>query len=371
MDLTEFRGKQLYRLFALPVAASIATANVSQVKKAFRHLVKENRGLTKVVLKSQIPIGHRGKKGAVLFANRSNFEVRAKKLFGSVFEGFKVKRLLVEQFVPLKQELYLALMLDRQDREIKLLFSEMGGVDIEQMSNQDKLLSLSLPLSAEEWDNLLRRIPDGAHQQLKDIVVNLEKLMHAKDATLVEVNPLGLTSDYRLFLLDSKIVIDDNALFRQPELAKLKVPGSGLEQLAHKEGLAFVGLGGSIGVIGNGAGLVMATLDLVKAKGGAAANFLDVGGGARQGVMEKALDLVMQQKGLKGLFINIFGGITRADEIAKGLIDYRKNHELDLPIVVRLIGNHAVEGKKILNRAGIFALDSMEEAADLIVKKVK
>ncbi len=371
MDLTEHQGKQLYRQYKLPVAGGITISDVRAAKSAFEHLRAERPKIKKVVLKAQIPIGHRGQNGAILFATDKDVESKAAELLGKIVEGHEIKQLLIEEFIEIKQELYLALMLDRQAREVVVLFSPQGGMEIEELTKKGGLVRASLPLNNEEWSSLKKQLPSQVHDQFTNIVQELERLMSEKDATLVEVNPLAITEDNELMLLDSKVVIDDNALFRQTEFSNLVKTDTEVEKLAKEKGLAFVPLDGTIAVIGNGAGLVMATLDLLQREGGSPANFLDVGGGAKQGVMESALDLVLRQKQVKGLFVNIFGGITRADEIASGLVEYLKDQDVNIPIVVRLIGNNEEQGKKILNSAGIDALDSMEEAAKLIVEKTK
>lgn len=368
MDLAEAKGKALFARYGLPVPQSVLVATPDEAERAVGTIGR-------AVLKVQVPTGHRGKRGGIVEVQPGSAAEAAKSLLGMNFDGFTVRELLAESFVELERELYLALTVDRQARAITLLFSAKGGVDVEELtasSSGSELLRLALPLDDAGRSQLAAGLPAKSATQLADIVEVLLTLMREQDATLVEVNPLALQRDGSLVLLDSKITIDDSALFRHEEFAAAGAAATSsehaeLEREAAAAGLAYVPLDGTIAVIGNGAGLVMASLDLLTRAGGQPANFLDVGGGAQSAAVEQAASIVLRQPGVSGLFVNIFGGITRADEVANGLVTYLQAHPTEVPVVVRLTGNREDQGRTILRQAGIEALASMEQAAERIV----
>jgi succinyl-CoA synthetase beta subunit len=366
MDLLEADGKKLFARYDLPLPAATLVTNAAQATKAARPYKK-------IVLKVQIPTGHRGKTGGIVIVNSIQAADAAAKLLGSVQQGYKVTSLLAEEFVALSHEWFFSLTVDRLRREIVTLFSMQGGIDIESLADSKELVRLVAP-DQKVFSKQLRKALHGKEvapetvAQLETIAKVLLRLLQEQDASVVEVNPLGVTTQGALTLIDSKVSIDDNALFRHPEYAKLKKAGTALETRAQQEGLAFVPLKGTIAVIGNGAGLVMATLDILAHFGGEAANFLDVGGGAQADRMEKALEIVLSQKSIEGIFINIFGGITRTDEIARGILAYKKSKGITIPMVVRLIGNRDHIARALLEKEGIKAFTEMDQAAQEVIR---
>ncbi len=362
MDLLEYQGKQLFREAGLPTPWDALAKTPEEAKKL-------SAGRKRVVLKAQIPVGHRGKTGGILKATFAQVEEKAGQLLSATIQGHRVEAILLEDYVDLAREIYLALVLDRLDRSILVLLSVEGGVDVEEITLHGGLVRIPIDKIDEQIPALTAALPQPTQKQLLEIIKALHKLMIAKDATLVEVNPLALLQDGSLILLDSKVTIDDNALYRQKEIAAWRTPLSGITKTAEESGVAFVPLSGDIAIIGNGAGLVMATLDMLARFGGNPANFLDVGGGARRDKMEQAVDIVLSQKNVRGLLINIFGGITRTDEIAQGLVAYAQKKAIGVPLVVRLIGNHDKEGATILKTAGIDTFRDMGQAVEAIVKK--
>ncbi|MFH0830938.1 MAG: ATP-grasp domain-containing protein [Parcubacteria group bacterium] len=359
MDLTEAQGKKLFSEYRLPVPRAYEARNVTAA-------VRLAKKFPRAVLKAQIPAGHRKKLGGIVMVTPITVRERAKRLFGKSIVGYPVSSLLVEEFVDLAKEWYLALTIDRTQRQVVLLFSRHGGIDVEQLAKTGTLVRMPLPLTAASWDKFLRQAGlrnQATVTQLKRIIRRLIKLMYQSDALLVEVNPLVLTTSGKLLLLDSKVTIDDAALFRQARIkvAAFKEPDSRVV-VAQKAGMSYVPLLGNIAVIGNGAGLVMATLDALTDRKAHPANFLDVGGGADRVRMTKALQIVLSQPGVRKILINIFGGITRTDEIALGIVRYKRTHRLKIPMVVRLVGNREIEAQQILKRAGIRAYYEMQEA---------
>ncbi|MFO0704428.1 MAG: ATP-grasp domain-containing protein [Candidatus Andersenbacteria bacterium] len=369
MDLLEVQGKELYRQYQLPIApAELVRTPQEAARAAARFGV--------AMLKAQIPLGHRKKLGAIVKVTPKSAERAAAKLLAKTFKGHAVHELLVEQFSQIQEEWYLSLGIDRIQRGVRLLFSRAGGIDIEEVPHS-QLFSHTLPLTAQakqELKTVLGQKHATHWDALMRIVDKLARLMREHDALLVEVNPLAVlepaTADGSsrpggLVLLDSKITIDDAALFRQK--FPVRPSTDPLVQAAHKAGVAYVPLEGTIGIIGNGAGLVMATLDMVAQAGGKAANFLDVGGGADQVRMEAALSIVLKQPNVTALLINIFGGITRTDQIAEGLMRFKQKNPTRVPIVVRLVGTNMEEARTILKRVGIEAYSEMEPAVEAVV----
>jgi len=365
MDLLEHQGKQLYKDYKLPSARSVLVHTPQEAGKAAQQFPQS-------VLKAQIPIGHRKKLGAIVMVTPKTAENAAAKLFKKVVKGHPIKALLVEEFTQIAEEWYLSLSIDRIERCISLLFSTSGGIDIESVP-KSRLLTVPYPLSAHAQAELKSLVAPASKKygvdlfsQLEEILEILGKLMVERDALLVEVNPLAIMPDGKLLLLDSKITIDDAALFRQ-QFPKVE-SADPLQKEAQTVGVAYVPLDGSIGIIGNGAGLVMATLDMVAQFGGKAANFLDVGGGADHDKMEAALTIVLKQPSVRAVLINIFGGITRTDEIARGIEQFKQKQEIKVPVVVRLVGTKKVEAREILKRINIVALDEMEQAVEQVVQ---
>jgi len=364
MDLLEYQGKDLYRASGLPVPHGFVVSSAVEAKDAVEKLGGQ------AVLKIQVATGHRGQRGGIQKVDKESAEERAAELFELKLDGHKSKQLLVEEIVSIEQELYLAIMLDRQERSLQLMLSRAGGVSVEEAAEQEGVLRIPMPIAASEHKKVLR-VLGGKESAAIDMLGKLEQLVRSYDALLVEVNPLARTTQGDFMLLDSKITIDDNALYRQPEIAALQMLGTKDEQAAHEAGFSFVELGGTVAVIGNGAGLVMATLDALDRAGAKPANFLDVGGGAQADKTRKAVQVALAQPHIKALFVNIFGGITRADEVARGLAEALLALDVSVPVIVRLAGNGAATGKEILEKQGIATFDDMEEAAQTAAQKAK
>ncbi|MBU4502734.1 MAG: ADP-forming succinate--CoA ligase subunit beta [Nanoarchaeota archaeon] len=348
MKLKEYQGKEIFHDNGIKIPDSFLITSPEQIK--------ELKG--EVVLKAQVLHGGRGKAGLIQTATQEDAKQKAEEMFKK-----DVKEILVEEKVDVKEEYYLSITIDRTEKKAMLMFSKEGGIDIEELAEKHpkkiKKYYLDEEFSPKKTAKELE-IPQW-------LIEKLYEIFKKYDLELIEINPLVKVDD-NLLALDSKIIVDDNALFRQ----KFEKDESltDIEKKAKEAGLSYVELEGNIGIIGNGAGLVMSTLDMVNHYGGKVANFLDVGGGADKEKMEKSLELVMIKKP-KGIFINIFGGITRCDDIAQGLIDYKKEHNIEIPVVIRMIGTNEEEAKKILEENQIHFINSMEEGAKKIVELVK
>lgn len=348
MRLKEYQGMEIFAKNGISVPKNFLITNPDQIKKAFEECT----------VKAQILIGSRGKLGAIKFATKNNVKEVASELLGKEFKGLKVEEVLVEERIHPLKEIYVAITVNRVEKNLTLLVSSEGGVEIEELAKKSPEKIMKLPAdSLKEFD---------VDNKLKKVLKKMHKIMLKYDAQLVEINPLAETRKGYV-ALDAKIILDDNALYRHPEF---KGQYTEIEEKAHKHNIQYVELDGDIAIIGNGAGLVMATLDLVSHFNGKPADFLDVGGGATVEKMEESLEISMLKKP-KGIFVNIFGGITKCDIIAEGIVDYLKRHSIDIPLVVRLIGTNEAEGKKILSDNNIHCLDSMEECAMKIVELVK
>jgi len=338
-----------------------------------------------VAVKAQVLVAGRGKAGGILFAvSPREAELAAKELLGAEIEGFKVRSVLVEEKVSIRRELYLSVAVDRSNRCYVAIASSEGGMEIEEIAaaTPEKIVKVFVdPLQGFSFDHA-RQIAKGLGysrsqvQNLATIFIKLYEVAIDYDAELAEINPLVETPEGKFVAVDTRLIIDDNALYRHPkfkerliEEGEAELPPLELE--ARKSGLAYVKLQGNVGVIGNGAGLVMATLDAIQLYGGNPANFLDIGGGASADVMATALNLVFSDPGVNVVFVNILGGITRCDEVARGILEAKGRVDFLKPVVVRLVGTNEEEGRRILTEAGIHVLDSMEEAAKKAVEIAK
>jgi len=331
-----------------------------------------------VALKAQVLVAGRGKAGGVVYAEGPDeAEVKAEKLLGSEIKGLKVDKLLVEEKVRIVKELYLSLTLNRGGRCFTFLYSSEGGVDVEELASKypEKIVRLNVNPLLGLRDFEVRRLvkeaglPGEAVSILASIVKAFYSVASRYDCELVESNPLALTSDGKLVAVDARIVIDDSALFRHPEFkGRVREELTDLERKAAEAGFSYVELDGDIGVIGNGAGLTMASMDLVYLYGGKPANFLDIGGGAREERVEEAVKLQLLNPRVKAVLVNVLGGITRCDEVAKGVVKALRSSGVVKPIVVRLVGTREEEGRRIMLEAGQSYLESMEEAAKKAVE---
>ncbi len=372
MNIHEYQGKELLAKMGVPIPGGKVAQTPKEAGEIAERLGKP------VAVKAQVHVGGRGKAGGIkLAANRAEAEARAQEIIGMDIKGLTVGKVLVEEAIEIDKEYYLGITLDRDRGAHVIMFSTMGGVDIEEVAETHPEAIVKVHVSPQRGllDHHIRRVAfafDLDKQQRKDLTVMLKTLFAMyleNDCTLAEINPLVVTKDGRMLAADAKVNFDENALFRHPELVALKelTEEDPLERKAQEKGLAYVRLDGEVGIIGNGAGLVMATLDEVNRVGGKPANFLDVGGGATAKVVTESLDLVLSDENVKGVLFNIFGGITRGDEVAKGIVEGTKVLNTDKPIVIRLSGTNEEEGRKILSEAGMETAATMEEAAKKIV----
>lgn len=383
MKIHEYQAKQLLAKYgvAIPKNAGIATTP-AEARAAVEAL--GGRG----VIKAQVHSGGRGKAGGIKVANSpEEAEQIAEQMLGMILkthqapQGIKVEKVLIEEPVKIVQEYYLGVVPDRDTRRDVIIVSAKGGMDIEAVAEEDPDAIAHLPIDPIEGlrDYQLRQVCYDAKLDpavINKAVVFLRELYTAyvaSDGSLAEINPLAVTEDGRMMAADAKFQIDDSALFRHPEFAVYAEESEDdpIEAEAHKEDIAYVRLGGDVGIICNGAGLTMATMDEVKRAGGAPADFLDVGGGAQSERVAKCLQIVLSDPNVKGVLINIFGGITRCDEVAKGIVTAAGTIGIQVPLVVRLAGTRAEEGAKILADANLVPAETMQEAAAKIVALVK
>jgi succinyl-CoA synthetase beta subunit len=330
-----------------------------------------------IAVKAQVPVGGRGKAGGIKLA-RSPLEAKrvASEILGMSIKGYKVREVWCEVAQEIERELYLGLTLDRDARNLVLILSARGGMEIEEVAETHPQAIARLypdpwrgPLPFEVRELVFRAGLGPLQTQLGPLVIKLYSLGRALDATTIEINPLALTRDGGLVAADGKLEIDDNSLFRHKDLQGVEDQADDpLELEARRRHLTYVRLDGFIGVIGNGAGLVMNTLDLVQREGGRAANFLDIGGGAKADVVHNALELLAMDARVRGILINIFGGITRGDEVARGIIEASRDLGLKLPLVVRMTGTREEEGRQMLQAAGIVPQASATLAARKVVE---
>ncbi len=390
MDLVEFQGKQLFARNGVPVPppGDIARTVEEAVTSAERIL---GGGTSAVVVKAQVKVGGRGKAGGVRLA-RSVEEAReaAEAILGLDIKGHEVRVLYMEPASDIVEEYYLSVMHDRVNKGDLIICSRQGGVDIEEVNRTDPDAVVKRQVvPSERVDGLSRTValeivtqadlPVEVRESAADLLVALFGAYLAEDATLAEINPLIRTPDDRVVALDAKVSLDENAAFRHGELAEWRIDGidgdDPLETRAREQGMQYVKLDGDVGVLGNGAGLVMATLDVVAQNGGRAANFLDVGGGASAESMAASLKLVLSDPAVKSVFINIFGGITRGEDVARGVLGALEQlGEFPQQLIVRLDGTNAEEGRRILEEAAhpsIIPAPTMQEAAALAVASAR
>jgi len=358
VDLFEYQGKQYFARYNIPVSAGGVALTVEQAV--------EQAELAKypVVIKAQVQVGGRGKAGGIKLANNVD-EVRthAKNILGMDIKGHIVKRIWVEHASDIAEEYYASFTLDRSAKRHLLMLSAQGGVEIEHVAVVDPTAIVKLHINPVEGLSLETarravvdaRISEKAQDGVAAMLVKLYECFTKGDCDLAEINPLILKPNGEVHALDAKVTLDDNAAFRHPEWDEYRATEEldEREKLAREKNLQYIGLDGTVGIIANGAGLAMSTLDVVNQVGGKAANFLDIGGGANAELMTSALEVINSDAKVKSIFINIFGGITRGDEVAKGIVEAMKRVKLRAPIVIRLDGTNATEGREILANAGI------------------
>jgi succinyl-CoA synthetase beta subunit len=372
MIIHEYQGKELLKEMGVPIPGGRVAHTPEEAGKVAAEIG------TKVAVKAQVHIGGRGKAGGIKLADSADDAVaKAKEIIGMDIKGLKVHKVLVEECIDIETELYLGITLDRSACKHVIMFSTEGGVDIEEVAatKPEAIVKVHVDPMRGLQPYQIRQvchafdIPKDQKKALGTFVKTLYNLYIKKDCTIAEINPLVVTKDGRMLAADAKVSFDANSLYRHPELsemAEISVEDP-LEARAKEMGLMYVRLDGEVGIIGNGAGLVMGTLDEVNRVGGKPANFLDVGGGASAEVVTNSLSLVLSDPNVKGILFNIFGGITRGDEVAKGIVKGTKELTIDRPLVIRLSGTNEEEGRKILNDNGIETAATMEEAAEKIV----
>jgi succinyl-CoA synthetase beta subunit len=358
VDLFEYQGKQYFARFGIPVSAGGAADTVDEAVAA-----ADAAGYP-VVVKAQVQVGGRGKAGGIKLANNADdVRLHAGNILGMDIKGHLVRRLWVEHASDIAEEYYASFTLDRSAKKHLLMLSGQGGVEIETIadSNPDAIVMVHIdpvdgisPATARQAA-VDAKLNPAAIDGTADILVKLYRCFTDGDCDLAEINPLILRPDGGVHALDAKVSLDDNAAFRHPEWEEFRATEEldARERLAREKHLQYIGLDGSVGIIANGAGLAMSTLDVVNQVGGRAANFLDIGGGANADVMAAALEVINFDENVKAIFINIFGGITRGDEVAKGIVEALGRVDLRAPIVIRLDGTNADEGRRILSSAGI------------------
>lgn len=372
MRLHEYQSKSLFAKYGIPIPNGRIASSPQEVKQISEELH------TKVVIKSQVLVGGRGKAGGIRLAKTPlEAEAFAEQIFAMEIKGIPVRKVLVDEAVSIDKEIYLSIANDRNSQKPILMASSAGGVDIEEtaIKTPEKIIKRTVDPLIGLREYQLRDIAISIDLDRKywrifgEIISNLWRLYVDCDATIVEINPLVITADERVIALDAKIVLDENSLFRHPELAEIRDLDAEepAEIDGRKYGVVFIKLDGNIGCLVNGAGLAMATMDIIKLLGGEPANFLDIGGGASSAKVEAAFRIILADAKVKAILINVFGGITRCDEVAKGILDAMKQIEPKIPVIVRLVGTNREEGMKMLKETNLITADSLFEAAKLAI----
>lgn len=372
MKIHEYQARELFEKRGIPVPSGSLCKTPEEVKRTAESIAKP------VVVKAQILVAGRGKAGGIKIAENPSeaYEV-AKNLLGVAIKGIKVISVLVVEKVKVEKELYLGFTVDRASRKIALISSSEGGVDLEELARTkpDKIFRREIDpiIGLRQFEARDAAISIGLKDKNSNELVSICEKMYGIfkdiDADITESNPLAISSATgSLVALDARITLDDNALFRHPEYKQIDDELAPLEREARQAGLAFIQLDGDIGIIGNGAGLVMATLDVIAHFGGKPANFLDMGGGSRADDVYKAVKICLEQRNLKAVLVNILGGITKCDEVAMGLVKALNESKGKVPFTVRMVGTNEEQGRKILAENGIAFLDSMETAAQAVVR---
>jgi succinyl-CoA synthetase beta subunit len=369
MDLYEHQGKELFSAHGIPIPRGIVATSPEQARDACSGLGGA------AVVKVQVQVGGRGKGGGVVLVDSPDEAAReAERMLSQPFKDRQVTQVLVEEKLPIEREFYAAILLDRSAGTDLAMVAAEGGVDIEELARTrpEAIRRLhvdpAIGLHGYHRRRLSAGLPADARQAAEAILVGLYEVLTREDATLVEVNPLVQLSDGRVLALDAKVTIDDNALWRHPDIESMRstFPIDPVEARAKEAGLQYVKLDGEVGIIGNGAGLVMSTIDVVKQAGASAANFLDIGGGASAESMATSLEVILSDPAVRSVLVNVFGGITRCDVVADGILEALERVEPRVKIVVRLDGTNAEEGRRILeeaNHPAIVSASTMLEAA--------
>ncbi len=379
MDLLEYQGKQLFGRHGLTVSDGKAVTTVEDAVAAANEIGYP------VVVKAQVLIGGRGKAGGVkLASNEDEAREHATNILGLDIKGHIVRTVWIEHASDIADEYYASILLDRSAKKPLVMFSVEGGIDIEQVAEEtpEKLVKQNVDplvgLTAEQALDIATQgnVPEDVREGVADALVKLYEVWIEEDASLTEINPLIITPEREVKALDAKVTLDGNALFRHPENADLgdSANADPIEREAAEKGVTYVALDGDIGIMGNGAGLVMSTLDVVAGAGGSPANFLDAGGGSDADKVKEAVGLILSNPNVKAVLFNIFGGITRCDEVAKGIIAAFADAPPPVPLVVRLDGTNDVEGRRILEEANlpnVYPAKTMDGAAEQVVALAK
>ena len=386
MNIHEHQAKELLRKYGISVPNGVFAFTVNELLEKVKNL-----NTKKYVLKAQIHAGGRGKAGGVKILNTiEELENSATELLGKRLithqtgpEGKEVKRLYVEESSEIKKEFYLSCLVDRKSSKIAFISSDQGGMDIEEVASKSpkKIITTKIELkediSIDECENIIKifNLSGNSKEEAVSLIKSIYKMFVSVDASMIEINPLILTKDEKIVCLDAKVNFDDNGLFRHPEIIDLRdLNEENPEEIeASKHDLSYIKLDGNIGCMVNGAGLAMATMDIIKLYGEEPANFLDVGGGASKEKVSAALKIILSDKNVKGILINIFGGIMRCDVLAQGVVDAAKQIDIKIPIVVRLAGTNFEKGKEILNNSSLklISADNLDDAALKIVEAIK
>ena len=386
MNIHEYQAKELLKKFGIPVPNGVVAFSKEEVLQKIK-LIKT----TKYVLKAQIHAGGRGKAGGIkMLENIDDLEKESSNLFGKFLKthqtgskGKKVQRLYIEEAIDISKEFYLSCLVDRASSKIAFISSAQGGMDIEEVAikNPKKIFTFRLDykdeVSDEEANEIVSifNLKNSSKDQVKKIIQSIYQVLIKTDASLIEINPLVITKDNHALCLDAKINFDDNGLYKHPEILKLRdlSEEDPIEIEASKHNLSYIKLNGKIGCMVNGAGLAMATMDIIKLHGEEPANFLDVGGGASKEKVATAFKIILSDKSVKGILINIFGGIMRCDVLAQGVVDAAKETNISVPLVVRLAGTNFQEGRKILSNSDlkIKSANNLGDAANRIVEAIR
>ena len=376
MNLHEYQAKRLFEEHGVPIPKGKVAATADQAREIARELGGQ------VVVKSQVLTGGRGKAGGVKLASSPDeAEEVAGLILGMEIRGYKVRKVLVDEAADIRDEIYLAILIDRSRRRSMMMASAAGGMDIEQVAEEtpEKIVQVHIdPLIGMRsyQTNYVAEsmgLPSSLWGAFNQVATGLYAAFLATDASLAEINPLVVTGDDRLLAVDGKLTVDDNALFRHPDLAEMRdvdeeTPS---ERQARRNGLSYIQLDGNIGCMVNGAGLAMATMDVIKLYGGEPANFLDIGGGATAESVTAALRIILSDSKVEAVMFNIFGGITRGDEVARGIITALDEMQSDVPMIVRLLGTNADEGMRILADAQMQTATTLSGAAKMAVAAAK
>ena len=386
MNIHEHQAKEILKKFDIPILNGVVIFDSKEINEKIKKLKSPN-----LVIKAQIHAGGRGKAGGIkIVKNFNDLNKEAKDMFGKTLithqtgpAGKKVNRIYIEETCEVKKEFYLSCLIDRSSSKIAFISSIEGGVDIEKVAktNPKKITTVKLALSKSISDKEINKVikpfdlPEKLKNKAFNIIKSIYKILVEKDASLIEINPLVLTKNEDLICLDAKINFDDNALYRHEDILSLKDPQEidPIELQASKHDLSYIKLDGKIGCMVNGAGLAMATLDIIKLYGSEPANFLDVGGGASKEKVSAAFKIILSDQNVKGILINIFGGIMRCDVLAHGVVDAAKEINLSIPLVVRLAGTNVKLGKEILEKSNlkIISASNLSGAAKKIIEATK